>query len=374
LHQDKPEQDKKYDAPASNPVAEPVTENPVLEHLCDSLAPLCQDNPLAMCLLDRKGRLFHANPIFLNNLENKPTLVAIKGQPLRTLFPHHSQRTFKYIETLLSRGKSESLQKILHLGPEQTPTAMHIHVQMLYAPGDKHAAGALITFNEDARWYQAQLAEEKQILTTRIHQLSTDLRDRQSLFKAMMDRSPFGIALLDGQRRVIQLNRTAENMLGIPRSEALGILCNNLFHCFELNQQCPILENKRDIEQQETHCARPKKQSNTFLRSAVLSRERNEDIIIEAFIDITEMKGAQQAKEDAYLAKDNFFAKMSHELRTPLNAIIGYSELLIDDSHPTNKEELKEYAGAIQRGGYDLLHLVNQVWDIAKLISKKIGS
>jgi len=95
--------------------------------------------------------------------------------------------------------------------------------------------------------------------------------------------------------------------------------------------------------------------------------ERNEDIIIEAFIDITEMKGAQQAQEAAYRAKDDFFAKMSHELRTPLNAVIGYSELLADDSFPLKPGELKEYAGAIQRGGYDLLHLVDQVLNIARI-------
>ena len=178
--------------------------------------------------------------------------------------------------------------------------------------------------------------------------------------------------MLDNQRRVIQLNRTAARTLGIARGEARGILCNNLFHCFEENQCCPILENGNNIDQQETACAQPGKLQNTFLRSAVLSHERNEDIIIEAFIDITDMKDAQQAKEDAYRAKDDFFAKMSHELRTPLNAIIGYSELLVDDSYDITPGELKEFAAAIQGGGYDLLHLVEQVLDIAKLTDNKV--
>jgi signal transduction histidine kinase len=189
-----------------------------------------------------------------------------------------------------------------------------------------------------------------------------------------MDHSPFGIALLDNQRRVIQINRRAEKILGIGRSEARGILCNNLFHCFEQGQRCPILEDGHNIDQQETTCAQPGMIQNTFLRSAVLSRERNEDIIIEAFIDITDMKGAQQAKEEAYRAKDDFFAKMSHELRTPLNAIIGYSELLADDSFTLDPGELKEFAGAIQSGGYDLLHLVDQVLSIAKLTENKVES
>ena len=168
------------------------------------------------------------------------------------------------------------------------------------------------------------------------------------------------------------LNHTAENILDITRSEARGVLCNNLFQCFEHAQHCPILEDEQNINQQETACGRPGKTNQTFLRSAVLSRERNEDIIIEAFIDITEMKDAQQAKDEAYQAKDNFFAKMSHELRTPLNAVIGYSELLADDSFPLEPGELKDYASAIQRGGYALLHLVDQVLDIAKINDHKM--
>lgn len=355
-------------------ISEPkaIIESPALERLRETLAPLCQDNPVAMCITNRKAQVSHANQAFLDTLANKPDLASIKGRTLHSLFPHHSHRVINSIEALVNEKKSESLQKILHLGSEHTPTAMQIHVQILYHPDDGHAEGALITLQEDAGWYKAQYAEDKLMLTSRIRQLSADLIDRQSLLKAMMDHSPFGIALLDNQRRVIQINRTAETILDIPRGKARGILCNNLFQCFEQGQRCPILEDDHTIKQQETACGRPEKNQRTFLRSAVRSRERNEDIIIEAFIDITEMKGAQQAKEEAYQAKDEFFAKMSHELRTPLNAIIGYSELLIDDSYPLQPGELKDYSGAIQRGGYDLLHLIDQVLNIAKVDDNNI--
>jgi PAS domain S-box-containing protein len=327
-----------------------------------------------MCLTDRQGEIFHANQAFLALLDVRHESTAIQGQTLSALFSYHSRRVISHIETLIREGKSGSLQKILHIGPGHIPTAMHIRVQMLSPPDAEQGGGALITLHEDVDWYRAHFAEEKQTLTARIRHLSTDLMDRQSLLKAMMDHSPFGIAMLDNQRRVIQLNRTAEKILGIGRTKARGILCNNLFHCYDLDQHCPLLQNNHNIDQQETACAQPGKNHRTFLRSAVRSRERDEDIIIEAFLDITEVKEAQQAKEDAYRAKDDFFAKMSHELRTPLNAIIGYSELIVDDNYPIDAVELKEYAGAIQRGGYDLLHLVDQVLDIARLNSEKVES
>lgn len=350
----------------------PVVESPALKRLRETLAPVCQHNPAAMCITTREARIFHANQAFLDALAIRPELAAIEGHALHNLFSPHSRPVIHQIETLINQGKSESLQNVLHLGPEHNPTALRIRVQMLTTPENKQPEGALITLQKDTDWYQAQYAEEKQAFTARIRQLSADLMDRQTLLKAIMDHSPFGIALLNSQRQIVQLNHTAEKILGMERREARGVLCNDLFHCFELEQRCPLLEDNRNIDQQQTACAQPGKSHHTFLRSAVCSRERNEDIIIEAFLDITEMQGAQQAREEAYRAKDDFFAKMSHELRTPLNAIIGYSELIVDDAFPLSPEELKEYAGAIQRSGYDLLHLVDQVLNIAKLNDDKV--
>jgi PAS domain S-box-containing protein len=356
------------------PPAGPADASPALQQTISNLTPICQDNPVAMCITDRQARVLYANQAFADFLETRVETDAIKRHALHNLFSQRSRRVTDYMTTLIDEGRSLSLNKILHLGAEHTPTPMQIRVQMLPAADGQPSEGAMLSFQEDVNWYRAQFAEDKQVLTARIRQLSTDLMDRQSLLKAMMDQSPFGIALFDNQRRIIQLNRSAEKMLDISRNEARGILCNNLFKCFEQGQFCPILEADENIDQQETCCAQPQKSRNTFLRSAVRSRERNEDIIIEAFIDITEMKGAQQAQKDAYRAKDDFFAKMSHELRTPLNAIIGYSELLSDDSYPLEPEELKEFAGAIQHGGYDLLHLVDQVLEINRIDESKVRS
>ena len=221
--------------------ASSTIESPALKRLRETLAPLCQDNPVAMCVTNRKSQVLHANQAFLDILEKNPELATIKGHTLHSLFPHMSHRVINHVEALVNDKKSESLQKILHVCLEHTPISMKISVRIFHNPDDHHAEGALITLQEDASWYRAHFDEEKQVLTDRIRELSADLIDRQSLLKGMMEHSPFGIALLDNQRRVIQLNRTAEKLLGIARSEGQGILCNNLFHCFKHAQRCPIM-------------------------------------------------------------------------------------------------------------------------------------
>jgi signal transduction histidine kinase len=67
-------------------------------------------------------------------------------------------------------------------------------------------------------------------------------------------------------------------------------------------------------------------------------------------------------------AKRAFMRTVSHELRTPLNAIIGFSEILGQELYgPLGAPQYREYAGIIHESGTKLLHLINQVLEIAKL-------
>ena len=68
--------------------------------------------------------------------------------------------------------------------------------------------------------------------------------------------------------------------------------------------------------------------------------------------------------------KSDFLANMSHELRTPLNSIIGFSEIL-EDVDALNIRQ-KKFASNIRRSGRDLLELINNILDLAKLEAGKM--
>ena len=68
--------------------------------------------------------------------------------------------------------------------------------------------------------------------------------------------------------------------------------------------------------------------------------------------------------------KSSFLANMSHEIRTPMNAIMGFSELLPEQYN--NKPKLEEYSKIVQQRCGDLLDIINEILDIAKIESGQL--
>ncbi|KQZ40052.1 response regulator [Duganella sp. Root1480D1] len=91
---------------------------------------------------------------------------------------------------------------------------------------------------------------------------------------------------------------------------------------------------------------------------------------LEERADLLERQREEIQRVSAY--KSEFMANMSHELRTPLNSMLILSALLKENkAHNLNQRQL-EYAGTIHNAGRDLLNLINDILDLAKMEAGKV--
>jgi len=80
-----------------------------------------------------------------------------------------------------------------------------------------------------------------------------------------------------------------------------------------------------------------------------------------------ELTADNRRMQEASRLQSEFMANMSHELRTPLNAIIGFADLLHGGMAGPLDAQQREFMGDILRSSRHLLHLINDVLDLAKI-------
>ncbi len=109
---------------------------------------------------------------------------------------------------------------------------------------------------------------------------------------------------------------------------------------------------------------------NRMLRQLLRQQDELRSVNDELDEKIDEMAQANMKLFEMNQLKSDFLATVSHELRTPLNSIIGFSDLL--GTADVLEDKQRRYADNIQRSGKQLLNMINDILDLAKIESGKM--
>ncbi|MEY2792905.1 MAG: hypothetical protein RJA76_897 [Bacteroidota bacterium] len=82
-----------------------------------------------------------------------------------------------------------------------------------------------------------------------------------------------------------------------------------------------------------------------------------------------ELVEAREHAEHSLKVKEQFLANMSHEIRTPMNGVIGMIDLL---SETVLEAEQQDYVQTIKKSSETLLHILNDILDLAKIEAGKM--
>jgi signal transduction histidine kinase/CheY-like chemotaxis protein/HAMP domain-containing protein len=150
----------------------------------------------------------------------------------------------------------------------------------------------------------------------------------------------------------IEASTLTENLLKQSQSQAEELR----------SQQEELRESNEDLGRQATLLA----------EQNIEAERRNREV--EQSKRLVEEKAAQLAKTSVSSKyKSEFIANMSHELRTPLNSLLILAQQLEDNPDKNMTDKQVEYASVIRSSGKDLLGLLNNILDLAKVESGTVS-
>lgn len=152
------------------------------------------------------------------------------------------------------------------------------------------------------------------------------IRQAQRSLQMLVDSMPFGVMIMGTDRRIRQANRSALAAMGYEtEEEVLGLVCHETM-CPAEAEHCPILDLGQDLDRSERILMTKDGRQIPILKSAIPVTLDGEEVLLEAFIDITEQKRLErqiqgslerrgwQVQTSTEVAQEIATAPMLHEL------------------------------------------------------------
>jgi PAS domain S-box-containing protein len=209
------------------------------------------------------------------------------------------------------------------------------------------------------------------------------IRLNQERQRRVFESSPDPMVVVGANALILDFNSAFLEAFNVKAELAYG---QKIFRFIAKEQWRPSIKDFYDtwkkgyLKNLEYHVVRP--DGVTFdaevSTGAIYTSDGKPESMVLILKNISERKEAErkilEAKykaEESDKLKTAFLSNMSHEIRTPMNAIVGFSDLLSDEQ--LSPEERRDFIAQINQGADDLMRLIDDIIDIAKIEAGQVN-
>lgn len=205
------------------------------------------------------------------------------------------------------------------------------------------------------------LAQSMNSMATQLNEKIRTITRQHNEKKSILESMTEGVLAIDTDRKIMDLNKGASDIIGLKIHEAKGMLVEESIRNSDIQKMVDRIMLSDTAVEEEVLIFQDKGQE-CFLQvkgTRLNDSDNNSTGILLVMNDITRIKKLEMMRRD-------FVANVSHELRTPLTSIIGFAETILTGAIDSSQDTMR-FLNIIKKHAVRLDNIIEDLLELSRI-------